>query len=38
MSAHALFLVFKIVGIILWLPIIIILAAFVHELWNELND
>jgi membrane protein DedA with SNARE-associated domain len=38
MSAHGSFMAFKIVGAILWIPIIIVLAAFLYELWNEFND
>ena len=38
MSALGLFTVFKIVGILLWVCIAIVLAAFIRELWNDIND
>jgi hypothetical protein len=29
---------FEIGGFILWVAIFIALAAFIYELWNEIND
>jgi len=31
-------MVYKIIGAILWIPIIIVLVAVFYHFWNDLND
>jgi hypothetical protein len=38
MSAQDLYMVYKIIGAMLWIPIIIVLVAVFYHLWNDIND